>query len=457
MAPGSVGSSREAAVSPSPWLVGVPALLFLVTAAVLMLNRVWPFVNFFYICAWYPTILLLDAVQAAHSGRYYVLSRPRFAASLLFWSAVAWFFFELVNFRLANWYYVNLPPDRLVRWLGTAVSFATVFPAIFLAERLLDTRGLYDKLRWPTFAVSRSGLLVLFLGGVVFALLSMAWPRAFFPMVWGALTLLLEPWNYSRDPSRSLLGDLSRGRPGRLLRFLTGGLFIGLLWEFYNIESRSKWIYTVPGFENFKLFEMPLLGFFGFPVFALDCFVMYQTLVLLRVAVPEDEGDEPKHSPRPGRSVVAVVGAIVFSIAVLFGMDRWNTDSLRPRLSEMWLANPAQIERLADTPYVDLFALAGADPEAVAAATGAPAADAQDWVSAAQLIILRGIGVDNARLLWDSGVNSVGELAAADPDALATQLQASSERPRVATAPKVRVWVSSAQRYQAGRYVPASD
>ena len=46
-------------------------------------------------------------------------------------------------------------------------------------------------------------------------------------MIWGALTLLLEPWNYSRDPKRSLLGDLSAGRPGRLLRFLVGGMAIG--------------------------------------------------------------------------------------------------------------------------------------------------------------------------------------------------------------------------------------
>ncbi len=454
---GSASSPHAASINPPPWLVAVPALIFLVAAGVLLTNRVWPFVNFFYIAAWYPTILILDAVQAARSGKYYVISRPRFTLSLLLWSAVLWFFFELVNIRLANWYYVNLPPDRLVRWIGTAVSFATVFPAIFLAERLLTGRGLYEKLRSPTFAVTRSGLIVLALGGVLFAVLSMVWPRAFFPMVWGALTLLLEPWNYSRDPDRSLLGDLSRGRPARLLRFLTGGLFIGFLWEFYNIESRSKWIYTVPGFENFKLFEMPLLGFFGFPVFALDCFVVYQTLVLLRVAVPEDEKDEPLYKSRPGRTLAAVVGAIAFSVAVLFGMDRWNTDSLRPDLGGMWLASPAQIDRLANTPYVDLFMLAGADPEAVAAATDARVEDARGWVNAAQLIILRGIGIDNARLLWESGITSVGALAAADQDALARQLQARSARPRVATAPKVRVWVSSAQRYEAGQYVPASD
>ncbi len=441
-------------LKPRPWLVAVPASIVLFGAGFMLLRGVWPFTYYFYMSAWYPTILILDAVQATRSGKYYLLTRPAFALSLLFWSAVLWFFFELVNFRLANWYYVNLPPQRAARWIGTTVSFATVLPAIFLAERVLAGRGLYDKLRWPTFDVSRSGLVVLFAGGIAFGVLSMLWPRAFFPMVWGALTLLLEAWNYSRDPERSLLGDLSRGRPARMLRLLSGGLAIGFLWEFYNIESRSKWIYTVPGFENFKLFEMPLLGFFGFPVFALDCFVVYQTLVLLRVAVPEEEG-ATKYGARRTRSVAAVIGAAALSVAILSGMDRWNTDSLRPAVDGLWMAGPAEVERLERTPYADLFRLAEANPEEVAAAAGAPVVDAADWVEAARIITLRGIGTDNARLLWELGINSVEQLAAADPVALGERLRERSDRSRAATPPKVRVWVDAARRHSSGRYIPA--
>ncbi|NIR44722.1 MAG: DUF4332 domain-containing protein [Gemmatimonadetes bacterium] len=441
---------------PRPWLVAIPALAFLALAATLMLQRVWPFVDFFYIAAWYPTLFALDAVQATRTGKYYLMTRPRFAASLLFWSAVLWFFFELVNFRLANWYYVNLPPDRAVRWIGTAVSFATVLPAIFLAERVLDSRNVFGGTRWTGFTVTRTGLLLVFASGVGFAVLSLAWPHLFFPMVWGALTLLVEPWNYVRDPARSLLGDLSRGRPGRLLRLLVGGLGIGLLWELYNIESRSKWIYTVPGFENFKLFEMPLLGFFGFPVFALDCFVVYQALVTLRVAMPENREDTERR-PRRGWTVAAVAIALAFSIAVLLGMDRWNTDSLRPRVDDLWLAGAAEVERLEDGPYADLFSLAGASPERLAEAANLSAREAEEWVAAARLATLRGIGVENARLLWREGIRSVAELAAVDPEELSARLRARAERPRAATPPKVRVWVDAARRQATGRYVPATD
>jgi len=430
---------------PPPWAVAVPAFLFLAVATVLMLQRTEPFVYYYYMLAWYPTIFILDAAQARRSGRYYLLTRPGFAISLLGWSAVLWFFFELVNFRVSNWYYVFLPPDRSIRWLATAISFATVFPAIFLAQHWLAVRGAFDGVRWPTFDVTRRTLITLALIGIAFAALSLAWPAYFFPMIWGALTLLLEPWNYSRDPKRSLLGDLSAGRPGRLLRFLVGGMAIGLLWELYNIESLSKWIYTVPGLENFKLFEMPLLGFFGFPVFALDCFVVYQSLLLVGVAVPEKIGATDVRL-RPGRTAAAAVVAVAFSLAVLFGMDRWNTDSLKPTLRGLWLASPAQQQSLAPTRYRNLFVLADAESAEVVGATGAPSSLAEQWVSASQLSTLRGIGTVNAQLLWEAGVRSLSDLASAEPDELGADLRRRTTRPRAATSPKVRVWVSAARR-----------
>jgi hypothetical protein len=55
-------------------------------------------------------------------------------------------------------------------------------------------------------------------------------------------------------------------------------LICGGLWEFWNFWASAKWIYTVPWVGEVKLFEMPVLGFFGFPPFAEECYVIAQSL-----------------------------------------------------------------------------------------------------------------------------------------------------------------------------------
>jgi hypothetical protein len=48
------------------------------------------------------------------------------------------------------------------------------------------------------------------------------------------------------------------------------GMVCGFLWEFWNYWSVTKWVYTVPFFEDFKVFEMPAPGYIGFGFFALE-------------------------------------------------------------------------------------------------------------------------------------------------------------------------------------------
>ena len=439
-----------AAASPHPVYFAVPAAVLLAAASFGMLRGAEPFVSFFYIFAWYPTIVLLDCAIAARTGHFYLLGRPRFALSLLGWSAVLWFLFEVVNFRVQNWYYVLLPPELPIRWIGTTVSFATVLPAILLAEKWLESSGAFMKDRWPTFEVTDGLLRGLFWLGLIFAVLSLAWPTQFFPLIWGALTLILEPWNYRRDKRRSLIGDLAAGVPGRLLRLLVAGLTIGFIWEMYNIEARAKWVYTVPGFEDLKLFEMPLLGFVGFPVFALDCFVVYQSVVLAGVAVSE----EPKRDVlgiRPARALITAAAAALFCVAALLGMDRWNIDSFVPQLKNFSLLEPEGRAQLTDTPYENLFVLAKSSPQEIVNATGASRAAAQHWIDVAQLATFRGLGTENARLLWKLGIRSLDDLAAADPDRLGRELRDNAVRPRTATSKKLHVWIAAARRASSSR------
>src|SRR5687767_10311761 len=109
-------------------LIAVAALALATSFALLALG-VDPVPGFFYLFAWYPTIVLLDALAARADGRPLALSNRRAVLSVWLWSVPIWMFFEAANFRLENWYYVFVPPVTWQRWGGIVLAFATVLPA----------------------------------------------------------------------------------------------------------------------------------------------------------------------------------------------------------------------------------------------------------------------------------------------------------------------------------------
>jgi tetratricopeptide (TPR) repeat protein len=104
--------------------------------------------------------------------------------------------------------------------------------------------------------------------------------------VWLGFIFLLDPIN-SRFGLPSLEADLASGRRARLYAFLGSGWVCGWLWEFWNFWAAAQWHYIFPILQRYKIFEMPALGYLGFPAFALECFVMYYFAAwLLRLESP---------------------------------------------------------------------------------------------------------------------------------------------------------------------------
>jgi hypothetical protein len=97
------------------------------------------------------------------------------------------------------------------------------------------------------------------------------------PLVWVGWALLLEPLNYRRGRP-SWLADLALGDASRLLALLAAGAICGVLWEFWNYWAATRWTYSVPYLGSVKIFEMPVLGYLGFPPFTLECYAMYHWL-----------------------------------------------------------------------------------------------------------------------------------------------------------------------------------
>ncbi len=427
-----------------PALAIVSGIILLTAATVLLRRGVEPFATWYYNFAWYPVLLAADGMVAlvggagnGRRGEFLLLGRKSFLLTVLAWSAVVWLFYEMFNFRLQNWYYVNLPVDRLNRWAGTVVAFATVLPAVFVAEGILNGLNVAKKVRWPSFAVSSAVIKGMRIAGVIMLALVLIWPRYFFPLVWGATMLLIEPENYKRSPAHSLLGDLAQGKPGRLLRLLLGGALIGFTWEMLNINARAKWIYTVPGVEELKIFEMPVPGFLGFPPFAVECFILWQALVLSGLGVPRIGST---YAAGRAKRVLAAAGAVVFSMGVLIGMEHMTVDSYKPQLREL----PGVPANLLGKAGYDAFLLAHEAPAEIARIAAMDELGAAAWIEEARLATLRGIGSEHLALLHQLGINTLTDLAAQDSRRLIASLEELTGRDFVDA--RVRVWIRGARR-----------
>lgn len=402
-----------------------------------------PFATWYYMWAWYSVLLagdgwiaLRSAAGQGRNGEFLLLGRKWYLLSVLGWSSVAWFFYELLNFRLQNWYYINLPHDLTLRWVMTAIAFATVFPAVFVSEALLNSFGFFHRTRWKKLPVGPGFLKGMLITGAFMMALVMIWPRYFFPLVWGASMLMVEPTVYRRNRDFSILADLERGEPGRLLRLLTGGALIGLLWEMLNIKARTKWIYTVPGLEELKLFEMPVLGFFGFPPFAVECFILWAALVGAGVAVPRFGNARPASVRRRGAAATA---GVLLCIAALAGMELFTFTSRRPQLHQLPDVDAAALSSAG----FDAFRLATTAPTEIAQIAGTTPDVARDWVESARIATLRGIGIDNMLLLRDLGIHTIEQLASVEAARLIADIEALTGEDWVDA--RIRVWIRGAR------------
>ena len=238
--------------------IAVGLVLLLLAIAGLMF-RIDPVPTWFYVLAWYPILATVDGIAARRDGRgSWLFSRSAF--SWFAWSVPIWLVYEAANLRLQNWYYVMLPTRDWERWSGILLSFATVVPALVLAERVLDGFEVFRVRRLRPLTVRPGQLRAATLMGLVMGALALVFPRTFFPLIWGGVFLVADPIVYRRLPHLSLIGDLERGDWGRIGRLLVGGLGVGLIWESYNYWADGGWIYTVPWLEQLKLSDRSAAG-----------------------------------------------------------------------------------------------------------------------------------------------------------------------------------------------------
>jgi uncharacterized protein DUF4332 len=419
-------------------LVSALALLALATAGLFAL--VEPVLTWYYHLAWWSYIVAADALNRRLAGRSLLRDQPRRFLWLALGSVAWWTLFEALNLRLGNWYYVMDPPSRALRWTGGVLAFATVLPGILETVQLGENLGWLRSVRvTPLRWGPAKDKAVLALGAASFGL-PLAWPEVFFPLTWGSFVFLLEPWN-RRHARRSFLRDLEQGEAGPFCRTLLAGLVCGLLWETWNYWARTKWIYTVPGFERLKVFEMPLLGFLGFPPFAVQC------LVAIRFVQALASGARARGRLATLARTAALAGGAACTLLVFRAADAVTVDSFYTPVARLATLPPAARERLAglglDSPEKLLRALDTADGrDDWSARSGLSIVDLERVRARVELVMHRGLGQKRALQLQRLGIDTRADLRRWDPQVLAGALRAQGASPRDRfLARRVRVWV----------------
>jgi hypothetical protein len=418
----------------------------------------------FYAYAWWSYILAVDGFVSLRRKDSLLTTRRRFLVPIAVWSVTFWFFFELLNLRFQNWYYVGVfargeGADLIRGPLFGVLSFATVFTGLFETYDALTSIGLFRGFRtrprslprWVSFAIQGFGALLV--------VLALAFSRYLAPLIWGSVTYLLDPWNY-RKGARSLLADVESGELGIPARMLASGLICGIVWESFNYFSPQKWIYTVRGLDELKLFEMPVLGFLGFPALALDAFAFFAFVAFWfhgneTWENPEDVSQklQPRMPVRRRKLLATLPAHVLLWTAVALLMERANIGSLELTLEDLPSLTVSEIGTLRaegiDRPRQLLSALD--DPEdrfRIGSALSLPAEALDALREETRLLEFKGIGHHHGVLLRSAGIRSVDDLARADPDELYDTLQRNRWDHAFPALRRemVRVWVQSARK-----------
>jgi hypothetical protein len=432
---------------------GIFGIILLLLSEIFLFKKVDPFYSWFYSFAWWSYILIADALIYRLKGNSLILSRTKEFFLMIPWSIFVWLIFEAANLSLRNWYYINLPCSMLERWLGYAIAYGTVLPGMFETTELLETLGLLKNSRIKKTVISTGGHSVLILLGALCLASSLLLPENFFPLIWVGFTFFLDPFNY-RLGGRSLLRDLEEGSLRKIFLLLIAGLICGFLWEFWNYWAHSKWIYTVPFFDRSKGFEMPFLGFLGFPPFAVQAYVMYNFISLFRYARGWEESTYRLNLERRTRPFTMILTAILigsFSVLIFRAIDSKTVDSYTARLEDAyWIELPYRnvLPKVGIASFDDLLSKTREKRERdeLALRLLIPKERLIQWVEKTELVQLKGMGIENLRLLERVGIDSVSVLSKEDPEKLYDKIGEVFEGRVTLRIAMIRIWVREAQK-----------
>ena len=226
-----------------------------------------PFRGYWFDLVWGGFILAADAVVWSRAGRSLLHGGGWRLVAMFALSAPFWWAFEVANWRLENWKYVGTSVYGGQSHLALkTLSFLFVLPALAESRDLL--RSFVRFPHPPAIPLPGFTATALVVGGLVCVPLLYLFPDQTFPLVWLAPLAVLDGIADLRGRP-SIIGLVREGRAGPVLLMATAGLGTGILWEMWNFGALPFWQYRIPYVGFWQVFEMPILGYLGYPPFIL--------------------------------------------------------------------------------------------------------------------------------------------------------------------------------------------
>jgi hypothetical protein len=239
-----------------------------------------PWSEYWYGLCWTGFILCADLALERRIGRSLLSHQTRDLVAMSAVSAAVWWGFEAANVAsFQNWRYT--PSPEVPRWVQRVRStwfFATLLPATWVALALtLTLPGVQRLKRARGLPIGRQILRGVTGLGLGCGLASLALRPLSWPLTLCALVGVLDPIN-DRRGRPSLVGALRTGDFRIPFALVASSLATGLLGEYWNAHATPRWTYDVPWIGFWYVFEMPLLGFAGYPMLAAALWVIYQSV-----------------------------------------------------------------------------------------------------------------------------------------------------------------------------------
>jgi hypothetical protein len=235
-----------------------------------------PVRGYWFDFVWSGYILAADAVVWARAGRSLLHGGGWRLAGMFALSAPLWWAFEVANWRLENWKYVGTEVyGGQAHLLLKTISFVFVLPALAESRDLLRAFVRFPSPPAVPLPSWTSPALVAF--GLACVPLLYLFPDQAYPLVWVAPLLVLDGVADLRGRP-NVFALLRQGRAAPVLLIAVAGLGTGILWELWNWGAVPHWEYRIPYVGVLPVFEMPVLGYLGYPPFALLADAFWRTV-----------------------------------------------------------------------------------------------------------------------------------------------------------------------------------